>query len=209
MASPITPIFTGFCLGASAIIAIGAQNIFILRQGLKREHVLPIILFCAGVDAVMITLSILGVGQIVQTVPYLTTLLTYGGAAFLLWQGIQAIRHMMSNNYITLEEQPPQSLKKVMAMTCGFTLLNPHLYLDTVLLMGSVSLTQPEASRPYFGLGAIAASFVWFPLLGYGARILRPFFSNPLSWRVLDGITALIMLTLASTLLYHAAITGL
>ncbi|MUG05372.1 amino acid transporter [Bombella sp. ESL0378] len=209
MASPITPIFTGFCLGASAIIAIGAQNIFILRQGLKREHVLPIILFCAGVDAVMITLSILGVGQIVQTVPYLTTLLTYGGAAFLLWQGIQAIRHMMSNNYITLEEQPPQSLKKVMAMTCGFTLLNPHLYLDTVLLMGSVSLTQPEASRPYFGLGAIAASFVWFPLLGYGARILRPFFSNPLSWRVLDGITALIMLTLAGTLLYHAAITGL
>ncbi|MCT6836759.1 MAG: LysE/ArgO family amino acid transporter [Bifidobacteriales bacterium] len=201
-----TPVFTGFCLGASAIIAIGAQNVFILRQGLKREHVLPIILLCAGVDAVMITLSVLGVGHVVQTVPYLTTALTYGGAAFLLWQGLQALRHMMSHNHLTLEDQPPQSLKKVMMMTCGFTLLNPHLYLDTVLLMGSVSLTQPEASRPYFGLGAIMASFVWFPLLGYGAAILKPIFSNPLSWRILDGLTALIMLTLAGTLIYHAAL---
>lgn len=115
---------------------------------------------------------------------------------------------MMSSTTIILDEQPRQSLRKVMTMTCGFTLLNPHLYLDTVLLMGSVSLSQPEAGRPYFGLGAVLASFVWFPLLGYGARVLKPVFSSPLAWRVLDGLTAAIMLTLAGTLLYHAAGPG-
>ena len=202
----IAPIITGFCLGASAIIAVGAQNLFILRQGLKQEHVLPIILLCASVDAILIMASVLGVGQIVGTIPYFTTILTYTGAAFLIWQGLSALRHMMSASTITLEEQPRQSLRKVMTMTCGFTLLNPHLYLDTILLMGSVSLSQPEAGRPYFGLGAVLASFVWFPLLGYGARALRPIFSSPFAWRVLDGLTAAIMLTLAGTLLCHAAI---
>ncbi|MCX8667179.1 amino acid transporter [Acetobacteraceae bacterium B3987] len=204
----ITPIITGFCLGASAIIAIGAQNLFILRQGLKKEHVLPILLLCASVDAIFITASIHGVGKIVEAMPLFTNILTYAGAAFLIWQGISALRHMTTSSSITLNDQPSQSLKKVMTMACGFTLLNPHLYLDTVLLMGSVSLTQPEESRSWFGLGAVLASFVWFPLLGYGARVLRPFFSNPLSWRILDGLTAAIMLTLAGTLLYHAAFAG-
>ncbi|OOL17402.1 amino acid transporter [Bombella intestini] len=204
----ITPIITGFCLGASAIIAVGAQNLFILRQGLKKEHVLPILLLCASVDAIFITASVHGVGKIVRAMPFVTDILTYAGAAFLIWQGISALRHMATNSQISLEAQPPQSLKKVMAMTCGFTLLNPHLYLDTVLLMGSVSLSQPEESRSWFGFGAVLASFVWFPLLGYGARVLRPFFSNPLSWRILDGLTAVIMLTLAGTLLYHTALSG-
>ncbi|UPO79776.1 amino acid transporter [Parasaccharibacter sp. TMW 2.1888] len=204
----ITPIMTGFCLGASAIIAVGAQNLFILRQGLKREHVLPIILLCACVDAVFITASVHGVGKVVAAMPFFTDILTYAGAAFLIWQGLSALRHMTTSSSVTLEDQPPQSLRKVIAMTCGFTLLNPHLYLDTVLLMGSVSLTQPEGSRSWFGLGAVLASFVWFPLLGYGARVLRPFFSNPLSWRILDGVTAAIMLTLAGTLLYHAGLAG-
>lgn len=204
----IAPITTGFCLGASAIIAIGAQNLFILRQGLKQEHILPIILLCACVDAILIMASVLGVGRTVGTLPYVTDILTYAGAAFLIWQGISALRHMMGSTTIILDEQPRQSLRKVMTMTCGFTLLNPHLYLDTVLLMGSVSLSQPEAGRPYFGLGAVLASFVWFPLLGYGARVLKPVFSSPLAWRVLDGLTAAIMLTLAGTLLYHAAGPG-
>lgn len=204
----LTPIITGFCVGASAIIAVGAQNLFILRQGLKQEHILPIILLCAGVDAVLITASVCGISRIVETIPYLTAILSYGGAAFLIWQGLAALRHMMTSSAVTLEAQPQQSLRKVMLMTCGFTLLNPHLYLDTILLMGSVSLTQPEAARPYFSFGAILASFVWFPLLGYGARILRPVFSNPLSWRILDGLTAIIMLSMAGTLLYHAALSG-
>ncbi len=206
MTYSITPLVTGFCLGASLIIAVGAQNIFILRQGLKREHILPIILFCSGVDALLISASVSGVSRFVQAIPHLTDILTYGGAGFLLWQGGRALHNMLTVTPLPLEEQPRQSLQKSMMMTAGFTLLNPHLYLDTLLLMGSVSLTQPLHERPLFGAGAILASFIWFPFLGFGARILKPFFTNPLSWRVLDGITAIIMLSLAGILIYHSTL---
>lgn len=194
----------GFGLSAALIMAIGAQNMFVLRQGLRREHVGAIVLFCAAADALLITAGVAGLGAILAIVPGLTIVLTLGGAAFLGGYGLSALRRAMRSGAMTVAQEPSLPLRRAMASAAGFTLLNPHVYLDTVLLMGAVGSSLPPGLRPVFVAGAALASFAWFAALGYGARLLTPVFARPLAWKILDALVGLIMLALAGSLVSRA-----
>ncbi|WP_131834970.1 LysE/ArgO family amino acid transporter [Ancylobacter aquaticus] len=198
------PFCTGFLLSAALIIAIGAQNLFVLRQGLRREHVGAIVLFCGTADALLIAAGVAGVGAFLAALPQLATLLALGGAGFLGWYGVQALRRMAAPEAMAVIAAGDTTLTRALLATAGFTLLNPHVYLDTVLLMGAAGSAQPEAIRPAFVAGAAVASFVWFAALGYGARLLRPLFARPAAWRVLDAGVGVVMLTLAASLVMRA-----
>lgn len=200
----LLPFTTGFLLSGALIIAIGAQNLFVLRQGLRREHVGAIVLFCGTADALLIAAGVAGVGAFLTALPQLTTLLALGGAGFLGWYGVQALRRMAAPDSMAVMAAGETTLARALIATAGFTLLNPHVYLDTVLLMGAAGSAQPEATRPVFVAGAALASFSWFAALGYGARLLRPFFARPSAWRVLDAGVGLVMLTLAASLVLRA-----
>lgn len=195
------PFLSGFLLSAALIMAIGAQNLFVLRQGLKREHVGPVVLFCGSADALLIAAGITGVSAFLEAIPQLTLFLTIGGAAFLGWYGFQAFRRMAAPEAMAVASNGSISLGGAIAATAGFTFLNPHVYLDTVLLMGAAGSAQPVALRPIFVAGASLASFAWFAALGYGARLLVPLFARPMAWRVLDAIVGITMLSLAASLL--------
>lgn len=198
------PFLSGFALMAALIVAIGAQNLFVLRQGLRREHVGPVVLFCAGADATLIALGVAGVGAVLGALPGLTMALTLGGAVFLAWYGIQALRRMAVPGTVEIASGQGISLGRALAATAGFTFLNPHVYLDTLLLMGAAGSAQPLALRPFFVAGAASASFAWFAALGYGARLLIPLFARPAAWRVLDAVVGATMLTLAASLVVRA-----
>jgi len=196
---------SGFLLGASLIVASGAQNMFVLRQGLKGEHVLPVVCFCAAADLVLTAAGVLGAGAGLRAVPGLALVLTLGGAAFLLCYGIMARRRAARPGILLpAGGEPPASLAATLGRTASFTFLNPHVYLDTVLLMGAVGGSQPGSGRPAFIAGAGAASLLWFSTLGFGARLLTPFFARPAAWRVLDGLVGLVMLALAAALVAGA-----
>lgn len=203
----IEPYFTGFMLSAALIIAIGAQNLFVLRQGLRQEHIGYIILFCGCADATLITLGVSGVGAFLASVPELFKLLTYGGAAFLTGYGLLAFRRSFRSESLIVTEGGGISLKYALSSAAAFTFLNPHMYLDTVLLMGVAGSAQPEETRSIFVAGAVTASFVWFTCLGYGARLLAPLFAKPIAWRILDGLVGILMLTIAVLLLTQEAPT--
>jgi len=208
MTSLVLPAFTkGFALSLGLIAAIGAQNMFVLRQGLRREHVWPIVLFCAAGDAALIVAGVNGLGRALEAVPGLATALSLSGAAFLAWYGISALRRCASPSAMVLDRQPGLTLAAALAGTAAFTFLNPHVYIDTVLLMGAVGTSLPPDSRTPFMLGAASASFTWFAALGFGARHLAPLFSRPAAWRMLDLAIGLVMLALATSLL-QAALTG-
>lgn len=191
---------TGFAMSAALIMAIGSQNLFVLRQGLKREHVGPIVLFCGCADAILIAAGVGGVGAILAALPQLTLALTVGGALFLGWYGFKAFQRMMSPEAMSVSAQGGVTLGRAMAATAGFTFLNPHVYLDTVLLMGAAGSAHAPALRPVFVAGAATASIAWFAALGYGARILTPLFARPTSWRILDAIVGCTMFALAASL---------
>ncbi|WP_428313249.1 LysE/ArgO family amino acid transporter [Hydrocarboniphaga sp.] len=194
----------GFALSAALIVAIGAQNLFVLRQGLRREHVFAIVLFCGSADALLIAAGVAGLGALLQAVPGLTLWLTLGGAAFLAWYGIGALRRALHPATMAVELQPSMSLGRALAGCAAFTLLNPHVYLDTVLLMGAVGSSVQPASRPWFVAGAASASYIWFTALGYGARLLTPVFARPIAWKLLDLGVGVTMLVLAAALLMRA-----
>lgn len=204
MTEIVAPFFTGFALSAALIMAIGAQNLFVLRQGLRREHVGPIVLFCGSADALLIILGVAGVGAFLSAIPSLTIALSLGGAAFLGWYGITAFHRMMAPDAMIVADGGGITLGRAISATAAFTLLNPHVYLDTILLMGAAGSAQPAAVRPVFAAGAATASFIWFASLGYGARLLKPVFAQPIAWRVLDGLVGTVMLGLAATLLMRA-----
>ena len=204
MNTGINAFLTGFALSAALILAIGAQNLFVLRQGLRREHVGPIVLFCGGADALLIAVGVGGVGAFLAAAPQLTTILSVGGAGFLAWYGIKALQRMAQPEAMTVAGAGGLTLGRAVAATAGFTFLNPHVYLDTVLLMGTAGSAQPAALRPLFVAGAASASFAWFTALGYGARMLAPLFARPAAWRVLDAFVGLTMLALAASLIGHA-----
>lgn len=204
MTHALMPLLTGFLLSAALIMAIGAQNLFVLRQGLRREHVGAIVLFCGAADALLIMAGVAGVGAFLAAVPQLATLLALAGSAFLAWYGIRALRRITVSEAMAVIETRGITLTRALMATAGFTLLNPHVYLDTVLLMGAAGSSQPEALRPFFVVGAAAASFAWFAALGYGARLLRPLFTRPVAWRVLDAFVGIVMLTLAASLAARA-----
>ena len=191
----------GFATSAALIVAIGAQNSFVLRQGIKREHVLAVVLVCALSDALLITLGVAGLGTLVQDSPALLALTRYGGAAFLIAYGLLAARRSLGNEALVAVADAPSSLRSAIAACLAFTYLNPHCWLDTVVLLGSIASQQPEGSRASFGVGAASASFAWFFALGFGARALRGLFERPWAWKVLDAGIALVMWGIAASLL--------
>ena len=188
----------GFFLGGSLIVAIGAQNAFVLRQGLLRQHVFAICLFCALSDALLIALGVGGFGAYVSASPGLLRVVGLGGAAFLLVYGAMAFRRALAPASLVASDAPAPALAAALAGCAAFTFLNPHVYLDTVVLVGGLSATWPDPGRLLFGAGAMTASFVWFFGLGYGARLLEPVFSNPRAWQVLDCLIGITMWALAA-----------
>ena len=195
----------GFGFGMSLIAAIGAQNAYVLRQGLRREHVLPIVAICAATDALLILLGVAGIGVLIEQVPWLLVVIRWFGVAFLIAYGIFALRRAFRPESLDADaEQRPTALRTAILTVLALTWLNPHVYLDTVLLLGSVANTHGDPGRWWFGGGAVIASIVWFSALGFGARALRPLFRNPRAWQVLDVIVALVMFVLALTLILGA-----
>ena len=192
---------TGFALGATLIIAIGAQNAFVLRQGLRREHIAAIVAFCVIADVILMAVGVAGLANVLGAAPVLTSVLTLGGAVFLSWYGIQALRRAVRPQSLQAAEgNQSMPLRAVLAQAAGFTLLNPHVYLDTVLLLGSVGARQPPDMRAWFVGGAALASGTWFSSLGFGARLLAPVFAKPHAWRALDTLVGITMLVLAALL---------
>jgi L-lysine exporter family protein LysE/ArgO len=196
-----TDFITGFFSGAALIIAIGAQNAFVLRQGIRREHVLAVVLVCAGADALLIGAGILGLGALIQSVPLAMNVARYAGALFLIIYGVAAARRALNPHSLAVNASAGLSLTAALAACLTFTFLNPHVYLDTVILLGSLASQRGETGRWVFGVGAICASFVWFFSLGFGARLLAPWFLKPIAWRVLDILIALVMFALGAALL--------
>ncbi len=196
----MTSFLPGFALSLTLILAIGAQNAFVLRQGLRRLHVFWVCLACALSDAVLIAAGVAGFGALAQAMPWLERAMRFGGAAFLIWYGfINARAAWRGGSVLKAEGNADSSLKRTLLTVLAITWLNPHVYLDTLVLVGSVSAQYPD--RLAFGIGAILASFVFFFALGYGARLLQPLFARPRSWQVLDGCIALIMWAIAVKLL--------
>ncbi len=193
--------FEGFGTSAALIIAIGAQNAFVLRQGLARSHVLPVVLVCALSDALLITLGVAGLGRWVQAHPALLALTRWGGAAFLLAYGVLAARRALAPHALSLQGGAVGDLRSALAACLAFTYLNPHCWLDTVVLLGSIAAQRPDGERTLFGAGAASASAVWFFALGYGARLLAPLFARPIAWRVLAAAIALVMWAIAASLI--------
>lgn len=199
MAAPV--FVSGFLLGASLIIAIGAQNAFILCQGLLRQHVFVLCLICAAADALLIAAGVAGLGTLISASPLLIRLVTLGGAIFLFFYAYVALRRALRPAALHAAGQGEADLGRAIAMCLAFTFLNPHVYLDTVVMLGSISAAYAPDDRLAFGLGSAAASFVWFFGLGYGARLLQPVFARPSAWRVLDLAIAVIMAAIGLALL--------
>jgi L-lysine exporter family protein LysE/ArgO len=191
----------GFLLGASLIVAIGAQNAFILRQGLLRQHVFVLCLICAFSDALLIAAGVAGLGTLIARSPQLITVVTIGGALFLLVYAAIAFRRAMRPEVLRAARGGETSLKAAVAACLAFTFLNPHVYLDTVVLLGALSAGYEGAARLAYGLGAALASFLWFFGLGYGARLLQPVFASPTAWRALDVFIGLVMAAIGLGLL--------
>ena len=195
----MTAVLFGFATSLSLIVAIGAQNAFVLRQGIRNEHVLPVVILCALSDLVLIMAGVAGVGALVTAHPQLLTVARYGGAVFLVGYGLLAARRAIRPATLTPSDAGPARLTAVLLTCLALTFLNPHVYLDTVVLLGTLASQQGDA-RWRFGTGAAAASLVWFFGLGFGARRLAGLFAKPSTWRVLDGVIALTMIGLGVSL---------
>lgn len=190
----------GYVTGLSLILAIGAQNAFVLRQGLRREHVLAIVVVCSLADALLITLGVAGLGALVAAYPVAVDVVRYGGAAFLVGYGLLAARRALRPRAMRPSDIATPALGTALLACLGFTFLNPQVYLDTIVLLGSLANQHGEAGRWAFGGGAVVASITWFVALGYGARSLSRFFARPAAWRVLDALIAVVMLAIAGAL---------
>ena len=196
----MTAAIAGFLLGLSLIVAIGAQNAFVLRQGLRREHVFAVCLTCAGSDAILIAAGVSGMGWIAREFPWLTPVMTWAGAAFLVVYGALSFRRALRPGTLKAAGQGGGTLRAALLTCLALTWLNPHVYLDTVVLLGSVAARYPGDGLA-FGAGAATASFVFFFSLGYGARALAPLFARPAAWRVLDLVVGSVMWAIAAKLL--------
>ena len=186
----------GFLTGLSLIIAIGAQNAFVIRQGLSRSNVLLIVLICAASDAVLIFLGTGGLGTLIQSKPDLLEFIRWFGVLYLTWFGVKAVRSVLSNQSLEIGAGTSSSKKAAIFSVLGFTFLNPHVYLDTVILLGSIA-NQFEEDRWFFALGASIGSFLWFSAIGFGAKAASRFMSRPIFWKILDSIIAVVMFSVA------------
>lgn len=192
----------GFFLSLSLILAIGAQNAFVLRQGLRQEHVFAVCLVCAVSDAILIAAGVAGFGLASHALPWLEPVLRYGGALFLLAYAARSLRSALRNHgSLTPSGRQAAGLGATLATCLAFTWLNPHVYLDTVVLLGSIS-SQYDGHKTAFALGAMTASFTFFFTLGFGARLLRPVFASQTAWRVLDVLVGIAMLAIALKLVW-------
>ncbi|HEX6967882.1 MAG TPA: LysE/ArgO family amino acid transporter [Micromonosporaceae bacterium] len=191
--------FAGFATATALLVVIGPQNAFVLRQGLRHEHVWPVVAVCAASDALLISAGIAGLGAAVARQPALLAVTRWGGAAFLLGYAVLALRRALWPGRLTPSGGSATTLPAALLTCLAFTYLNPHVYLDTVLLVGSVAHQQPYPWT--FGTGAVLASAAWFTALGMGARRLAPLFARPTAWRVLDGLIAAALVVLAGSLI--------
>ncbi|WP_373988831.1 LysE/ArgO family amino acid transporter [Duganella sp. BuS-21] len=196
-----TAFFKGIGLGGGLIVAIGSQNAYLLRQALKREFVLTCIAICIICDVVLIAAGVAGMGKLITEAPVLLFWIKIAGAGFLFWYGLRAAGSALNPSAMVAEQNnvAPDRGAVISAML-AFSLLNPHVYLDTVVLLGSIGGQQEGNGRVYFAAGAMLASAIWFSSLGLGARYLTPIFSRPGAWRMLDGIIAVVMWLLAISL---------
>ena len=191
-------VLAGFGFSLALIVVIGAQNAFVLRQGLRREHVLPVVAICVAADAALMTAGIAGLGAVLTGAPAVLTAVRLGGAAFLLGYAVMAARRALRPAALTQLDRPPATLRATLLACLAFTFLNPHVYLDTVVLLGAVAHRDPN---PWpFGAGAATASLLWFAGLGLGARRLAPLLARPAAWRIVDGAIAAVMVTLGVSL---------
>ena len=196
----MTTFLAGFSLGLSLILAIGAQNAFVLRQGLMGRHVAAVCLACAASDALLIAAGVAGFGWLVEAAPWVEPVFRWGGVAFLAAYGAMAFRSAwVGGGALRAAEGRGAGLRATLLTCLALTWLNPHVYLDTVVLLGSVAAAQ-DGPRAVFGAGAVTASFAFFFSLGYGASLLRPVFSRPSAWRALDAGVGVVMWTLAAGL---------
>jgi L-lysine exporter family protein LysE/ArgO len=197
-ATLLDPALQGLALTFGLIVAIGAQNAFVLRQGLRREHVGPIVAFCTVADAVLMAAGVAGLAAVIGSQPGLARVLAGGGALFLLGYGLRALWNARAPGALQATNGPAFSRRQALLQVAGFTLLNPHVYLDSVLLIGTIGAQHAGApARAAFVGGCVLASAVWFTALGYGARRLAPLFARPRAWQVLDALVGLTMLVLA------------
>ena len=202
MGTHVVAAASGLGFGLSLIIAIGAQNAFVLRQGLRREHVLAVVTICAVSDALLIAVGVAGLGSLLDLAPWLVDAMSLGGAAFLLTYAALAARRAWRPSAISTDGGGPVTARWTAVTTVlALTWLNPHVYLYTVVLLGSVASTHGD-ERWWFGAGAVIGSIVWFTALGYGARLLEPLFARPVAWRVLDALIAAVMSAIAVSLLH-------
>jgi L-lysine exporter family protein LysE/ArgO len=198
----MTAALSGFALGLSLILAIGAQNAFVLRQGILRAHVLLVVLTCALSDAVLIAAGVAGFGRLAEAAPWLRPVLTAGGALFLFVYGAMRFRAALTGTEVLSVRGPGAGSTRAAIATClALTWLNPHVYLDTVVLIGAAAQRWPDQHLA-FGSGAVAASFAWFLALGYGARVLAPVLARPGAWRMLEAAIGTLMWVLAAGLLW-------
>jgi L-lysine exporter family protein LysE/ArgO len=194
---------TGLILGASLIIAIGAQNAFVLRQGLLRAHVALVVVLCILIDVALTAVGVGGLAASLGRNPLAVEALAVAGAGFLGWYGLGAARRACSSQRLSAAPASgAQSTRSVLLQTLAVSLLNPHVYLDTVMLIGSVGVQQPAPLRPVFLAGVWTASVGWFTSLGFGSRLLAPVFARPIAWRLLDALVALVMWSIAAVLLW-------
>jgi L-lysine exporter family protein LysE/ArgO len=194
-----SPLFLGFIASFTLIAAIGAQNAFVLRQGIRREHVLPVVALCTVSDIVLISAGIAGVGALISAHPTALNITKFGGALFLIGYGLLAARRAWRPSSLNPLETTPARLVDVLLTCAALTFLNPHVYLDTVVLLGALA-NEHRDERWLFGVGAVTASAVWFFGLGLGARRLAGLFASPLTWRILDGLIAIMMVGLGVSL---------
>ncbi len=195
----LSTVLAGLLTGLGLIVAIGAQNAYVLRQGIRREHVGVVVALCALADVVLIGAGVAGVGALVAASPLLLAVLTWAGAAYLVWFAIGSFRSALHPRGLQADEAPaPRS--GVALTTLALTFLNPHVYLDTVLMLGTIASGHGPVGRWWFAAGAMAGSILWFSLLGLGARALAPHLARPAVWRVLDVLIGVMMLVIAALL---------
>ena len=194
--------FPGLLTGLSLIIAIGAQNAFVIRQGLTKKHVLLVVAICATSDALLILLGVAGLGALISGLPWLLEIIRWFGVAYLTWFGIRSIRSAFKTQVLDASGVQSGSAKTVVLSVLGFTFLNPHVYLDTVILLGSIG-NQFGQDKWWFALGAAVSSILWFSSIGFGARAASRFMAKPVFWKILDLVIAAVMFGIAILLAFY------
>lgn len=198
----LTFFLKGMGLSASLIMAIGSQNAHVLRMGLRRDHVAITVLVCVACEAVLIAMGIMGMGSLLSHNPAWMRVASWGGAVFLFWYGARALRSALQTQTLQVAGGDTKiSRVQALAAALAVTLLNPHVYLDLLVLLGVVGAQQEGQGKLWFGLGALCNAAIWYMALGYGARLLTPLFARPVAWRILDGGIAIMMWALALNLL--------